>query len=178
MNPNQNQDQDPKGPSEEEIKAIIEELKKHKKQRKIGISLGFLLHRNYMIHMVLSLIINFIISAVVFGLAIGLNQPLVYLNVPGYISAILLLTLIENFVKLLLFKYFTRIMIISMGLLSVFVQIIILFAIDMSLSEGFGFIQTEHLFVFAFSFSILRVILSSYLRRWLYNEHITFINRR
>ena len=178
MNQNNHQDQDPKKPSEEEIQAIIEELKKHKKQKKIGISLGFLLHRNYMVHMVLSLFINFIISAVVFGLAIGVNQPLVYLNVSGYITAIIMLTLVENFVKLLLFKYFIRIMILSMGLLSVFVQIIILFIIDVLLTEGFGFIQTEHLFVFAFSFSILRVILSSYLRRWLYNEHITFINRR
>ena len=178
MNQNNNQDQEPKKPSEEEIKAIIEALKKQRKHKKIGISLGFLLHQNYMIHMILSLLINFIISAVVFGLAIGLNQPLVYLNVQGYITAIILLTLIENFVKLLLFKYFTRIMIISMGLLSVFVQIIILFTIDMSLTEGFSFIQIEHLFVFAFGFSILRLILSSYLRRWLYREHITFINRR
>jgi ABC-type multidrug transport system fused ATPase/permease subunit len=178
MNHNNNQDQEPKKPSEEEIQAIIEALKNQKKQRKIGISLGFLLHRNYMIHMVLSLLINFIISAVVIGLAIGLNQPLVYLNVPGYITAILLLTMLENFVKLLLFKYFTRIMILSMGILSVFVQIIILFIIDMFLSAEFGFIHTEYLFIFAFSFSILRVILSSYLRRWFYDEHITFINRR
>lgn len=173
-----NHNQDPKKPSEEELRALLEELKKQQNTRKkFSLSLGFMLHRNYLIHMTLSLLINFIISAVVFGLAIGLGQPLVYLNVTGYIIAIVLLTLFENFIKILLFKYLTRIMILSMGLMSVFALIIILFVIDEFLSVGFGFINTEHLFVFAFIFSILRVIMSGYLRRWLYNEHITFIRR-
>lgn len=66
-------------------------------------------------------------------------------------------------------------MIFSMGLLSVAVQIIILYIIDVILSEGFHFIGIDRLMAFAFIFSILRLIISVYLRRMLYNEKIVFI---
>jgi hypothetical protein len=125
--------------------------------------------------MILSLIINLIIFAVVLGLAIGIDWPIVDMEITGFILAVLMLTLIENFVKILLFKYFTRIMIFSMGLLSVMVQILILYAIDLMLVEGFHFIGLERLMVFSFVFSILRLVISIYLRKFLYNERIVFM---
>lgn len=167
-----NDNKDPKKPTEEELLALLEELKRNKGSKGIPLSLGFLLHRNYLIHLLLSFGINFLISAVVLGLAIGINQPLIDTTVLGYVLAIILLTLIENVVKLLLFKYLTRIMILSMGILSVFVQIIILYGVDLIVNPGFAFNGIEHLFIFAFSFSILRVILSNYIRRWLYRERL------
>ncbi len=175
----QKPDKDPNKLSEEEIKAILEELKKQKKASKtLSVTLGFMLHKNYLVHMLLSLGINLLIFAVVLGLAIGIDWPVVDMTLTGFILAVLMLTLIENFVKILLFKYFTRIMIFSMGLLSVMVQIIILYAIDLILVEGFHFIGLEHLMVFAFVFSILRLIISVYLRKFLYNERIVFMGGR
>ena len=169
---NNNNNQDPKKPTEEELLALLEELKRRKGKKGVPLSLGFLLHRNYVIHLLLSFGINFLISAVVIGLAAGIHQPLIEITFLGYVLAIILLTVIENFVKILLFKYFTRIMILSVGLLSVFVQIIILFGVDMIVRKGFEFNGIEHLFVFAFAFSILRVILSNYIRKWLYKERL------
>ncbi len=163
---------DPKKPTEEELLALLEELKRKKGSKGVPLSLGFLLHRNYLIHLLLSFGINFLISAVVLGLAIGIKQPLIDITFLGYVLAIILLTLIENVVKLLLFKYLTRIMILSMGILSVFVQIIILYGVDLIVNPGFTFNGIEHLFIFAFTFSILRVILSNYIRRWLYRERL------
>ncbi|MCD8562127.1 MAG: hypothetical protein LRY20_01445, partial [Acholeplasmataceae bacterium] len=122
-----------------------------------------------------SLTINLLIFAVVLGLAIGIDAPLVDMTLIGFIFAVILLTLFENFVKILLFKYITRIMIFSMGLMSVMVQIIILYAIDLILTEGFHFISLERLMIFAFSFSLLRLVISIYLRRFLYNEKIVFM---
>ncbi|MBN2300148.1 MAG: hypothetical protein JXC31_03050 [Acholeplasmataceae bacterium] len=173
MNSNNKNDKDPKKPTEEELLALLEELKNKKKNRNIPLSLGFLLHRNFVVHLGLSLIINYVIAAVVLGFAAGIHQPLMEINLLGFMIGIILLTLIENFVKILMFKYFLRIMILSVGILSVFVQIIVLYAIDLILAKGFGFNGIEHLFVFAFSFSILRVITSNYLRRWLYKERLT-----
>lgn len=172
-NQNNNNDKDPKKPTEEELLALLKELKDRNKNKRIPLSLGFLLHKNYVIHMVLSLIINFVISAVVLGLAAGIGQPLMEITVLGYILGIVLLTVIENFVKILMFKYLLRIMILSLGILSVFVQIIILYGIDLLLQQGFKFEGVESLFIFAFVFSILRVICSNYIRRWLYRERLT-----
>jgi hypothetical protein len=116
-----------------------------------------------------------LISAVVIGLASGINQPLVELQVIGYVLAIILLTMIENFVKILMFKFFMRAMILSMGLLSILVQILILAFIDMILIEGFQFINVEHLIIFSFIFTILRFVLSTYIRRWLFMKKIRFL---
>ena len=172
----QKPDKDPNKLTDEEIKAIFEELKKQKKTGKnLSVALGFMLHKNYVIHMMLSLTINLIIFAVVLGLAIGIDMPIVTMTLVGFIFAVLLLTLVENFVKILLFKYIARIMIFSMGMMSVMVQIIILYLIDLMLIEGFHFISVEALIVFSFTFSLLRLVISIYLRRFLYNEKIVFI---
>ncbi len=174
MNPNDNKnDKDPKKPTEEELLELLKELKNRKNNKRIPLSLGFLLHRNYLIHMILSLIVNFVISAVVLGFAAGIHQPLMSITILGYLLGILMLTVVENFVKILMFKYLLRIMILSLGILSVFVQIIILYGIDLVLQQGFQFNGVESLFIFAFIFSILRVICSNYIRRWLYRERLT-----
>ncbi|MBU1143299.1 MAG: hypothetical protein KKH92_06610 [Firmicutes bacterium] len=175
MNPNDHKDpKDPNKLTEEELIQLLEELKKRKKSKRVSVTLGFMLHKNYVIHMILSLSVNLLISAVVFGLAIGIGQPFVDMNVLGYILAIILLTLAENFIKILMFKYLARAMIFSMGLLNVMAQIIILFLIDMLLIEGFHFISIENLIIFAFIFSLFRLVISIYLRKWIYSEKLVF----
>jgi hypothetical protein len=175
MNPNDYKDpKDPNKLTEEELIQLLEELKKRKKSKRVSVTLGFMLHKNYVIHMILSLSVNLLISAVVFGLAIGIGQPFVDMNVLGYVLAMILLTLVENFVKILMFKYLARAMIFSMGLLNVMAQIIILFLIDMLLIEGFHFISIENLIIFAFIFSSFRLVISIYLRKWIYSEKLVF----
>jgi uncharacterized membrane protein YvlD (DUF360 family) len=174
MNDQHNNDKDPNKLSEEELLALLEELKKKKKPRGVSVSLGFLLHKNYIVHMSLSLIVNFLIAAVVIGLAIGLGSPIISFTVVGFILAFMLLTVIENFIKILMFKYVARAMILSMGLLSVIVQMMILYIIDLLLPEGFHFITIEGLIIFSFVFSLFRLVISTYLRRWIYKEHIIF----
>jgi uncharacterized membrane protein YvlD (DUF360 family) len=170
MNQNDNQ-KDPKKPSEEELLRILEELKKQqeKKPKKVSISLGFLLHRNYLIHLAISLVINLVLFAVIIGFSSSINQPILHINLPGYFLGVILFTFAENFLKLLLFKYFIRFMLLSMGLMSIVVQIMILAIID-QLLIGFDFGGADHLIVFTFIFSLLRLIFSSYLRKILYGD--------
>jgi len=174
MNPKHNDDKEPEKMTEEELLALLEELKKRKKSKNVSVAFGFMMHKNYLIHLGLSLFINLVISAMVFGLAIGIQMPLIEIQVIGFVIAMILFTFVENFVKILLFKYFARAMILSMGLLSVAVQIIILFFIDLVVTEGFHFQAIENLIVFAFAFSIFRLFVSIYIRKWLYREKIVF----
>lgn len=167
-----NNDKKPEKLTDEELKAILEELKSRKRNKDIPLTLGFLLHRNYLAHILLSFGLNYLLSAVVIGLASGIKQPLMEITIIGFLLGITLLTLIENFVKILLFKYALRIMIFSIGLLSVFVQIIILYVIDLLLGPSFSFYAVEHIFVFAFLFSIFRVTISSYIRKRIYQERL------
>ena len=168
---NDQNNKDPKKPSEEELLRILEELKKNqqKQPKKVSLSLGFLLHRNYLVHLAISLGINLVLFAVIIGLTSGINQPILTVKLPAYFIGVILFTLTENFIKLLLFKYFLRFMLLSMGLFSVFTQILILAIVDFMLIN-FDFNGVDHLIVFAFIFSIFRLIFSSYLRKMLYGD--------
>lgn len=168
-------EKDPKKTPEEELQELLEKLKEEDSQdsKNTAIIFGFLLHRNYFIHMILSTIVNFLMSAAVLGIAIGVQYPLVEsLDVLSFVLAILLLTLIENFIKILMFRYFMRAMLLSMGTISVLIQILILVLISLYFVEGFRFIGTIQLIVFSVGFTIFRFILSVYLRRWLYLKPI------
>lgn len=172
---NQN-NKDPKKPTEEELMKLLEELKKNqkKKSKKLSLAFGFLLHKNYLIHLALSYGVNLVLFAVIIGLTTGINQPLLDINLPGFFLGITLFTLVENFIKILMFRYFLRFMILSLGLFSLLLQIIVLVIIDYY-TYGFTFSGVTEIIVFAFIFSIFRLIAAIYLRRILYGEYVTFI---
>jgi hypothetical protein len=174
MNQDQKPDKDPNKDEEEELKVLLEALKNQQGPRRVAIPMGFLLHRNFMVHMALSFAVNYILSAGVFGLLSGLGFTVLNMTFVGYILGIMLFTLTENFVKILMFKYMAKLMLYSMGLLSIMVQIMIFYGVDLILTEGFHFISIEGLIVFAFIFTWLRLILSVYIRLWFSNEKIVF----
>ncbi|MFA6377096.1 MAG: hypothetical protein WCW63_00575 [Acholeplasmataceae bacterium] len=167
MDPEKKPD-DKKELTEEEILELIEELKKHKQNKQIAISLGFLLHPNYVYHLAISFGINILLSAVVFGLSAGINQAMVQMTALGFFIAMTLLTGAENFIKILLFRYLPRAMIMSMGTINVMTQILILFGIDQLLEVGFHFNGIESLIIFSVIFSIFRLVFSTYLRKAIY----------
>jgi len=166
-----NQDpKDPKKDPEDELKKLIEELEAYKKQRQTNISYAFLLHKNYFIHLLLSLVVNFLMAATVIGLSIALDYPIVDMQFMGFVFAIILLTLLENFVKILLFKYALRLVIYSMGLLSWLVQFVIWYAITLIVGNTFIFNSVWDLMIFSVLFTMMRFIISVYIRRWMFHR--------
>ena len=159
--------------TENEIHEIIDEIEK-KKRKKVSITLGFLLHKQFMIHLGLSLFINYALAAMVLGLAIGIRHPLMKINLLGFFIGILLLTVVENFVKILLLKYIYKIMAYSFGILNVVIQILILYLISAMMPKTFMFNGLSELIAFSIIFSGLRLIVSTYLRSYLYHEKIVF----
>ncbi len=171
-----NQDpKDPKDNPEEELKKLIEELESYKKKRQTNISYAFLLHRNYLVHMVLSLVVNFLMGATIIGLSIAFNHPLVQMEFLGFIFAIILLTLLENFIKLILFRYALRAMLYSLGILSWLVQFVIWYAASLMIGDAFAFASIGDLFVFSILFTIMRFIISVYIRRLMFRGRHIFI---
>ena len=173
---NEQDPKDPKKPTEEELIKLLEELKKRqqKKPKMISVAFGFLLHKNYVIHLALSLIINLILGAVVIGISSGIEQPLMKVTLSGYFIGMILFTLIENFIKILMFKYFLRFMILSLGLSSLLISLALFAIIDLY-TPGFMYYGFEHLLAFTVLFILLRLMVSTYIRRMLYGEHITII---
>jgi hypothetical protein len=160
--------------TEEELKEIIEQFKKQKGTKKISLSMSFLLHKSYAKHLMLSFCVNLILSAVVIGLSIGLGAPLMKLTVQGFFVGIILLTLTENAVKLLLFRYLFKVMIYSFGVLNIVVQILLLYMISQTFGKGFEFLGLHQLFIFSILFTGLRLMMSTYIRLWFSKEKVIF----
>lgn len=168
-----NNHEDPNKPSEEELKRIIEELRQNSSKRKSMLNFGFMLHKDYLIHLLLSLAINTLILAVVMGLAIGVGDPLVQMNdIATFLLAAVLLTLIENTIKILLYRYAFRAILYSVGLLSITITFIIFYVIDLILQGHFHFTDMLRLLIFTIGFTFFRLVLSTYVRRWIYTKNI------
>lgn len=168
---NQNPDKDPKKLSEEDLEELLKELSEKKPHKKRNIiALTFMLHPNYALHMVLSLVINTVVFAVVSGLSSGVNEALLNVRIPGFLFAVILLTLIENFIKILLYRYATRTIILSFGMIPLIILIVLLYIIDVLIVEGFNFISIERLLVFSVIFSLLRFGMALYTKRLFYQR--------
>lgn len=131
------------------------------------VKISFLLHKKFSMHMALSLIFNTITAAVIFGFAAGINQPIVSINPIGFIIAMLLLTLLENFVKLLAFKYILKYMLLSFGLISYIILILLFFSVDLMLGPTFLFLGIEHLMIFTLLFALIRFSITRIYQRHL-----------
>lgn len=167
--------QDPKDPKqdpEEELKRLMKELEGYKNSRNTSLSFAFLLHRNYVVHLCLSLILNLVMSATVIGIAIAFEYEIVEMEILGFIFSVILLTIMENIVKILLFKYGLRLMIYSLGMISWMVNLLLWYVASLIVGPGFTFLSLWDLMIYTILFSVMRFVASVYLRRWLYMKKI------
>jgi len=144
-----------------------------KPSQPVKVRVSFLLHPKYSVHMLLSFLLNILASAVVIGLAIGVGEPLVSMDPIGYITAIMLFTFLENFVKLLVYRYFIKYVYLSFGLISLIINILLLFMVDAMLGAAFAFKGIEHLMIFTVFFAIIKYILTHYYQRYRIIKHLT-----
>ena len=173
-----NNNQDPNKKSKDELKKLLDELK-HKNSRKNKFSyFGFMLHKDYVIHLLLSFGINIVMMATVMGISIGIGEPLAIISdITSFLLVTILLTLIENMIKILLYRYAFRAILYSLGLLSFATTMLIFYVITLIMHEGFHFDNFLNLFIFAIGFTFFRLVLSTYVRRWMYMKN-NRLNRR
>jgi len=172
MNDNPN---DPNKDSKDELERLIKELEAYSKKKQTGISYVFLLHKNYVVHIVLSFVVNLLMAATVIGLSIALDYPLVQTDFQGFLLAITILTLMENLIKILLFRYALKLVLYSLGTLSWLVQFVLLYVITLIVGQGFTFLTVWDILIFSILFTCMRFILSVYIRRWFYQKDHIFM---
>jgi hypothetical protein len=164
---------DPKKDKDDELEKLIKELEQYHGRRKNAISYAFLLHKNYFVHLILSFLVNLTMAMTVIGISLAFDYRIVEIDFVGFVLAITLLTVFENFVKILLFRYAVRAVIYTLGVLTWLVQFLIWYIITLLIPEGFIFFSVWDLIVFSIMFTLMRFIISVYIRRWLYQkDHI------
>lgn len=176
VDPNNNPNQP--NHDDEKIREMIRELKKRQLKKKPPLGLVFMLHSNFIVHMTLSFLVNVLSAAVIIGFSEAINAPLLSFQILGFLIAMGLLALAENFIKILMYRYFPKLMLMSLGMVALMIQVIILYLIDRMLPVGFEFLTAEYILVFAFVFSGLRLIISVYVRKWFRQTPLVIIRRR
>lgn len=174
MDPNKDNEKKNNNLNEEEANQLMEDIKKHQSIKKRFAIFNFLLHPNYLIHLALSFCVNTVITAVVIGFSSLFDDSILTVDIIGFILAMLLLTLIENLVKILLYKYYTKLMFSSFGLISFLVLVLNLALIHVLLQTGFHFNGVAYMVLFAIFISIFRTIFSQYIRRIFIKQLIAF----
>ncbi|MFA5691971.1 MAG: phage holin family protein [Acholeplasmataceae bacterium] len=146
----------------------LEELKKALKNdddKKIGLLLGFYLHENFSIHILLTIIINLISGGVIIGLS-SVTYKIVEVN--SYIAfflAFLFYSLLEISIKTLLIRFIWKIILQSLGLIF-FVVNIVFFYITSLLVDNFSFYNNlSNIFIFTIIFMVFRMLLTTVIKR-------------
>ena len=168
-------EKDPKRDPEEELKKLMEELENYKNKRNSSLNLAFLLHKNYVIHIILSLIVNLTMAATVIGIALTFEYDIVQIEPIGFVIAVVLLTMVENLIKIILYKYLLKMMIYSLGLISWLINFTSWYLISLLMNTGFKFLSVLDLVVYTTLFIFMRFIASVYIRRWLFSKKIYIV---
>ena len=93
-------------------------------------------------------------------------------GITSFLLAAVLLTLIANVIKILIYRYAFRAILYSMGLLSLAVTFVILYVVDLIMQGNFHFDNVFRLLIFTLGFTFFRLVLSTYVRRWIYTKNI------
>lgn len=158
-------DNRPDRDNDEEISDVLNTRNPYR----VGYQLGFILHHNFSMHVLLTLVINLICGAVVIGF-LGVILPVVEVySIVGFVIAMILYTLMELIIKLLMIRFIWKIVIQSFGLLFFVANVSLFYVVELSV-EDFTFLhEPSNIFTFTIIFMIVRLLFTSYVRkaRWI-----------
>src|SRR5690554_4193212 len=146
----------------------LEELKKILKNddnKKIGLLLGFYLHENFSIHILLTIVINLISGGVIIGLS---NISYKIIEVNSYIAffiAFLFYSLLEISIKTLLIRFIWKIIIQSLGLIFFVINIVFFFIVSLLVDNFSFFNNLSNILIFTIIFMIFRILLTTVIKR-------------
>jgi len=152
---------DPK--DEKELRELLEQLSKQQKVPQVG----FLVHKNFTIHFILMVLINLLVGATTLGTFEVFEYPLVEFGLASFFMYMLIFTTFEALVKVFIFKYFMRAIILSFGLINLAITYII-FYLGTFIVKDIQFIKPNEMFnllIFSICFSVIRNIVIYYVRK-------------
>ncbi len=163
MNDHNNDDHNQDEFTEEEIRKLIEDSKQVN-EFKVGYNIGFILHKNFGYHILLTLIINLLASSILIGLTSQI-YPLIDITLIGFLIGMCLYTVMELIVKILLIRFFLKSIIYSFGLI-LYVVNVTLFWLGDFMVDRFDFKpHVENIFLYTVGFMLIRFVFSTYVRK-------------
>lgn len=151
--------------TEEPVEYNIEEKNKTKpKSIETRIKTSLILHPQMTISLFIHVLVNMLTFAVVSGF---LNQikHTVTLEWYSFLIGVILFTLIEFTLSLIVLKFFLRIVLYTLGGLLFLTKVVSFYIINL-LVVNFKFASAEGLLIFTICFTVLRVIINVYIKKY------------
>lgn len=154
-------DQDPDDLDEEKLKALMNE----KAPLKLGYKLGFILHPNFSVHILLTFIINLIVGGVVVGLYAAFYPIILVDTLIAFVIGMILYTTMEIIIKMLLIAFLWKLVIQTFGLLFFILNVGLFYIMDIMIEPIHFLYDASNIFVYTLSFMLVRLLFSTYVRR-------------
>lgn len=153
-------------PDPNDLMKLIEDANRDPKARKELINIfGFIIHKNFGIYILISLIINILSVALIIGFS-SLISPVIEVTIIGLLFGMFLYTLIEITVKLLFLRFMLKQIIYSLGTIFYLLYVGLFYLVSIIVpNPGFMFLSTSNLFIFTIIFIIVRMIFSTIVKR-------------
>src|SRR5690606_17995066 len=131
----------------------------------VGYKLGFMLHDNFSVHVLLTLIVNLLSSAAVIGIFSAFAPVVKVDNSWTFLIAMIFYSLMELMIKILVIRFFWKMIIQSFGLPFYIINILLFFLTTILVPEFSFLTDPQNIFIFTLAFMILRLLLSTYIRK-------------
>src|SRR5690606_874088 len=125
----------------------------------IGYQLGFILHDNFSLHILLTLIVNLLSSAVIIGLYSTFYKVIEVHSFESFFIGLILYTVMEIIIKLILIRFAWKILIQTFGFIFFILNLTLFFIVSL-LVPGFTFLRNpSNIFIYTLSFMAFRLLL-------------------
>ena len=131
----------------------------------VGYKLGFMLHDNFSIHVVYTLIINLLSSAAVIGIFSAFSPVVKVDNIWTFLIAMIFYSLMELMIKILVIRFFFKMIIQSFGLPFYIINLVLFFLTTLLVPEFSFLTDPQNIFIFTLGLMVLRLLLSTYTRK-------------
>lgn len=143
-------------------------MDKKKKKTSYLEAFGIFLHPNLSIHLIISIIINFILGITIVGVFHALNYPLLTYLIVGFILYIIIFSLVELAVTIFVVRHLLKPFIKSRGLLLILTYALIFYLTTLVVTDvSFNSNVILKVLVFTVVFLIFKTILIIIYQRYL-----------
>lgn len=137
----------------------------HHQKMLIHYQLGFVVHLNFVMHIVLLTIINFLVAGIVIGITSQFHPIVKFENFSVFMIAILLYTALEVFMKGVVVRYLYKIILLTFGVLFYLVNLVSFWIVNLSLKQISFLNDGTNIFTFTLLFMVVRMLFTTYVRK-------------
>lgn len=154
---------------DKKIKEEIEKLIKEEGVKSNGYKMGYFLHNNFSMHVLLTILLNLFS----FGILMGFSKQYLKIadiySIQAFIVVVLMYSLFETSIKILSISLFFKYIIKTLGLIFLVINLVIFWVIS-QLVHDFTFLSNPlNIFTFTILFMMIRTLFTVYVRktRWI-----------